>query len=401
MADRLLISALPGERRIAWLADGTLRDFYVERDDRPQILGNIYIGRVTQVDRSLHAAFVEIGSERPGFLPLGEAPKREVGRLGEGDVVIVKVLRQPAEEKGPLLSARIKNAPPGLAESARGRKPPALVSRGGDPLPQLLARRPEEILVDDQQLLGTLRLLCGIQGWNEAPLKFYGDPEPLLRREEVEEAVSAFLSPEVPLPSGGRLLIEPVRTLTAIDVNSARYGAGAGRGGRAATIEEVNAEAIDEILRQLRLRALSGLIVIDFLTPEDPAARKRLLSSLRQALKRDEETTRVIGLSHSGLAEVTRRRSRPPLHELMNAGIWNARRDPVALAFEALRDLRCEGLGNPPGRARLVAPKRVVESLSGPAEDAKAAVEKQLGYPIRMEKDELIETYDIVMDSVR
>jgi len=399
MAGRLLISALPGERRIAWLAGDELLDFYVEREDRPQILGNIYLGRVSQIDRALYAAFVEIGLERPGFLPLGEAPKREVGRLSEGNAVIVKVLRQPADGKGPALTARLRNPPADLEGSALGRNPPALLSRGSDPLPRLLAQRPDTILVDDQALFAELRARSESINWEPASLNLYRGTEPLLRREGVEDEISNLLAVEVPLPSGGRLLIEPVRTLTAIDVDSAQHGAG--RGGRAVTIEEVNTEAVDAIVRQLRLRALSGLIVVDFLTPEDGAARKRLLSSLRRALKQDEESTRVIGLSPSGLAELTRRRGRPPIHELMNEGTCFTRRNPIALAFEALRSLRCEGLKVPAKRARLRTSAKVAAAMAGVAAEAKRMVESQIGYPIRVDEDATVAEYDIVTEAAR
>ena len=96
MSRRLLISAQPGETRIAWLDDGRLSDLMVLRDDRPWLVDNLYLGRVTARDPGLAAAFVDIGRERPGLLPLDEAPKG----LSEGDAVAVRVTRAPQAEKG-------------------------------------------------------------------------------------------------------------------------------------------------------------------------------------------------------------------------------------------------------------------------------------------------------------
>ena len=135
MTTRLVISALPGEIRAAALVEGQLHDLIIQRADRPNRLGDLYLGRVTKVDRAQEAAFVEIGLPQAGFLPLSEGPGR---RLSEGDSVVVRVLRESAGGKGVRLTARIQNPPKDLDEWIKGRKPPVLLIAGGDPVERLL-----------------------------------------------------------------------------------------------------------------------------------------------------------------------------------------------------------------------------------------------------------------------
>ncbi len=384
MTSRLVISALPGETRAAWLEDDALVDFVIQRADRPSQLGDIHHGRVAKVDKGLDAAFVEIGRDRPGLLPLSEAPGR---RLSEGDAVVVKVLREAAPGKGPRLSGRIIDAPPGLDEMAGRAPPPALLIKGDDPLQRLLAagRLPDVILIDDPQAFAATKAdLAGRAPAAIDRLRFDLDPAPLFERAGIEAEVEALLEPRVALPSGGHLLIEPVRTLTAVDVNSGGHD---GRGSGEDRALGVNLEAAAEIPRQLRLRALSGLVVVDFLELRDRAARKQVEAALRSGLKRDPEPARVFPMAASGLVEVTRRRGRPALFEVLTepCGIGGTGRvkDPVTLAFEALRAVRREAAALPGAGVTVEAATAVVAALDeGPAAAARRALEERLGRAI-------------------
>jgi len=379
---RLLISAAPGETRAAWMEDGRLADLVVQRDDRPSRLGDIFLGRVAKVDKGLDAAFVELGLSRPGLLPLGEAPKR---RLSEGDAVVVRVLREAAGSKGVRLSARIHSPPPGLEQSARDNKPPALLVRGDDPIDRMLAARqaPEEIVIDDPAAFAEAKRRLAGQGEELiGRVKLDLDPASLFEREGVEAEIETLLRPRVALPSGGFLLIEPVATLTAVDVNSG------GHGPVSQQALAVNLEAAAEIPRQLRLRALSGLIVIDFLTLEEGRFRKRVVTALLGGLKHDPEPTRVFPMAASGLVEMTRRRGRPALHELMTeaCGIDGSGRlkDPVTLAFEALRAARREATAWPGAGLAIRAAPAVIAALEGPVSAARLALEQRLGRPLAL-----------------
>ncbi len=386
MSRRLVISALPGETRAALLEDGRLTDIAIRRADRPTHLGDLYHGRVAKVDKGLDAAFVELGLERPGLLPLSEAPGR---RLTEGDAVVVRVLREASGGKGLRLSARILEPPPDLERRTRDSRPPALLARGDDPLERLLAAGapPDEIVVDDPALHGEIAARLGGAETARGRLSLDLEPKPLFEREGLEAEIEALLEPRVALPSGGHLLIEPVRTLTAVDVNSGRHD---GRGGAGDQALAVDLEAAAEIPRQLRLRALSGLIVIDFLALEQERARRQVAAALRDGLKADPEPARVFPMAASGLLEMTRRRGRPALHELLTApcGIGGGGRvkDPATLAFEALRAARAEAAARPGAAITVNAGPAVIAALeTGPAAAARRALEERLGRPLALE----------------
>ncbi len=395
MSRRLLISALPGETRAAWLEDGRLTDLAILRDDKPWVGDNVYLGRVTARDAGLAAAFVDIGLERPGFLPLAEAPKG----LSEGDAVAVRVARQPGTDKGARLTAR--GLPDALRAKAETLRPPALLRAAGDPIAAALAEDPppEEIVLDDPAVFQRAKARLAEHPELLARLRLDLDPEPPFEREGVEDAIEALLEPRVALPSGGYLLIEPVRTLTAVDVNT---GGAEGRGGPAAQARAVNLEAAAEIPRQLRLRGLSGLIAIDFLPLRDAAARKRVVEALKRGLEDDPQPGRVFAPRRSGLVEMTRRRARPALHEILTepCGIGGSGRvkDPVTRAYEALRALARAAARNPGRRVALAAEPRILAALQGPAARARGLIEEGLGRALDLRAQAGGDGFDIVLE---
>ncbi len=220
-------------------------------------------------------------------------------------------------------------------------------------------------------------------------------------REGVEAAIEALLETQVALASGGHLLVEPVRTLTAIDVNS-------GTAGRSGMALDVNLEAAAEIPRQLRLRGLAGLIVIDFLELREPAARKRVTEALKDGLKQDPRSSRVQAMRHSGLVEMTLRRQRPALHELLTepsgldglGGLGGLGRvkDPMTCAYEALRAVKRAVLSNPRRQIALAADPRVIAALRGPAAAALAAFEARVGRPLDLRSQAGGESFEIVIE---
>ncbi len=386
MTRRLIISALPGETRAAWLEDGRLADLIVQRADRPSSLGGLYLGRVGRLDKGLDAAFVEVGLARPGLLPRGEAPGRT---LAEGDAIVVRVVREPAGDKGVRLTARITDPPADLAALAKAAQAPALLVAGGDPLARALGagEPPDEILVDDPQTFAQAKArFLGARPDLVARLRFDADPMPIFEREGIEAEIEALLGPRVDLPSGGVLLIEPASSLAAIDVNSGRHD---GRGGAARLVLEVDLEAAREIPRQLRLRALSGLIVVDFLAPGDGAGRRRVVEALRAGLAGDLEPCRVYPMAPSGLVEMTRRRARPALHEVLTepCGIGGGGRikDLATLAFDALRAVRRAAATRPDAAVRLRAAPALVAALE--TCPARRALEERLGRSLVLEAD--------------
>jgi Ribonuclease G/E len=392
MSRRLLISAQPGETRAAWLDDGKLSELMVLRDDRPWLVDNLYLGRMTARDPGLAAAFVDIGLERPGLLPLDEAPKG----LSEGDSVAVRVTRAPQADKGVRLTGC--RLPAELRADAQRRAPPALLRAAEDPFDAALAAAPapEAIIIDDPACFARAKARLAARPELLERLSLDLDPETPFERDGVEAAIEALLEPSIALPSGGQLLIEPVRTLTAIDVNS-----GAARGRDLALT--VDLEAAAEIPRQARLRGLSGLIVIDFLELREEAARKQVTEALREGLRSDSRPSRVQAMRRSGLVEMTLRRARPALHEALTepCGLGGLGRikDPMTLGYEALRAARRAALHDSGRRPALLAGPRILAALRGPGAAALAAFEARFGRPLELRAQAAGEGFEIVLES--
>lgn len=386
---RLLVSAQPGELRAAWVEAGRLDGLLIRRDDQAGQAGDLYLGRVGAVDRGLEAVFLDLGLARPGFLPLAEL---DGPPPAEGGLLTVRILRAGGAGKGPRLSARIKDPPAGLAARAAAAPGPGRLARAADPLERLLVRPVDDILCDDPDTLAALTARLARHPAGDWPVpRLDSGPPPLFERSDlledgVEAAIEALLAPQVALPGGGRLWIEPTRGLSAVDVDSAGH-----RGARSAQALAlaVDLEAAAELPRQLRLRALSGLVVVDFLALAERAGRARVVAALRAGLKRDPEPARAFPMSPSGLVEVTRRRAGPALHEILtepcglDAG--GRRKSAPTLAFEALRAVKRAAALEPGARFALRVRPPVAAALAGPAAAAKAALEARRGRPLALE----------------
>ncbi|WP_193370092.1 ribonuclease E/G [Pelagibius marinus] len=396
MTAELFVSVLPGETRGALLRDDLLDELLILRDDAPPQAGDLFLARVQRFDKGLDGAFVDLGLERPGLLPRREMPEGPGGGVPpEGTALAVKVLRAPAEDKGARVSAK------GISALAiKDLKAPARLGGGAlvavqGPLATLVARAaPQRVVCDDAALLKQLKDL--VEG--DCDFDLHSSGTPLFEAEGLEAEIEGLLSPRAELPSGGFLLVEPGRTLTAIDVNA---GASDGRGGAEAQAKAVNLAAVPVIARQLRLRGLSGLIVVDFLAMKNPLDRKAVAAALRQAVADDPEPCQVFGVSPSGLLEMTRRRGRLPLHEILcrPCGFAGSGREktPETLAYEALRATVAGALGQAVSKITLRAAPPVAAALKAGQAGALAAVERRLGRPVHVAADPLVETYELVL----
>lgn len=396
--------------------------------------GEIRLGRVRRIDQGLQAAFVDIGEDRDGYLDAADVRPRArrplQRRLQEGQAVLVQVTKAAAGAKGAGLAMAVQL--PGrflvltptdgeltvsrrIADAAtRQRLRAALADRfeagcilrtGAEvaeaaelqaeyaALSALWAGMahapacPPQLLHGDDLLVAALRdwLRPGdtvlaldadaaalVRPWlqrfaPEVPLRLAGaadaDAAALL-----EEAVQQALEPRLELPSGAVLSIVETPALTAIDVDSARAGGPAGRAGL-----RLNLEAAAEIARQLRLRGLGGLVVIDFLRlsgPDRAGQEGEVLAALRGALADDPDAGQVLPFSDLGLVELVRRRRGPSLAQaLLAAGGEPPQAPPLspqAAAALALRRLRTEqGAGQ--GRALHLACAPEVAALLPPA----------------------------------
>ncbi len=394
MAIRLLLARLPGESRAAWLDDSDrLRAFRLQRDRRGPVAGDFYRARIQFLDPALKAAFVNLGNDVIGFLPFDKQH-----RLREGQDVLARVGRAPAEDKGPkltLVSERELDAarPAWAAPPAATALPLRLIEgddlfcwpdtppnatdpgRGADRPGCVTQRLPDRIVCDDREFLQQLHQRFAAQPAVRARLALHSGPAPLFDAG-LDARIAALLTPEVALPGGGYLLIEPVRTLTAIDVNAGQQRSDAGQ----PLSRLVNHAALVPLVEQIRLRDLSGQILVDFLQPDSRKDRQDLGERLAAALAEDAVPCHLARIGSSGLAEITRQRRRPPLHELLceRAGIGGSgwRDSPVAVAFSLLRQLRAAG---PSARAVLEVSGAVELAFKGEARAAFKQAQKARG----------------------
>jgi Ribonuclease G/E len=365
----LLIAAGPGEWRAAWLEDGVAVELHVERGDaRPA--GSIHLGRVIRLAAGLDAALVDIGDERPGFLP-GRAGAPD---LNEGARVLVQVRREAQRGKGARLSTRIvprngQGDPARFAELAACRDPPTQL----DPAPGFAAAlalrlpgEPQRIIADDPAIVRELHAAFPAADLVHCPR----DDWPV----DLDAVIEAALAPSLSLARGGSLHIEEGRAAVLIDVDTGTPEAASAE--RAALA--INLVAAAAIARQLRLRQLAGGIIIDFAALDGRRPRERVSQAMEAALAGDPAEPRILGWSRLGHLEIVRPRRLRPLSEAM-LDPQSRRKNAITLAFEALRLLAREARARPAANWRLVVAPGVAAALRDPAAAALHALETRLG----------------------
>jgi len=396
---RMLFNATqPEELRVAMVDGQRLYDLDIETAGREQKKSNIYKARITRLEPSLEAAFVDYGAERHGFLPLKEIsrsyfdPKVDLsgGRvnikqvLREGQEIIVQVEKEERGNKGAALTTFISlagrylvlmpNNPRAGGVSRRivgeerneirdalaaltvpedmglivrtagvGKNPeelqwdldyllqlweaidkaskegsaPFLVYQESDVIIRAirdnLRKDIAEILIDDKATFEkATEFMQLVMPHNLGKLKYYADDVPLFTRYQIESQIETAFKREVRLPSGGAIVIDHTEALISIDINSARATKGS-------DIEETavntNREAAEEVARQLRLRDLGGLVVIDFIDMSASRNQRDVENTLREALKMDRARVQIGRISRFGLLEMSRQRLRPSLGE--------------------------------------------------------------------------------------
>ena len=270
--------------RIALLADDVLHAFWIWDPARPDGVGDVYTGRIEAVMPALAGRFVELGG-LSGFLPDSAGGKT----LSEGTFATFTVTRAAQGDKGPRLAVAM--------DTPADR--PGLLRRGPGPLLDLCARHPAEpLLLDDYALIAELRpALEGRMRFDAAAF------DPVL-----EDEVAGLCEFSAPLPLGAVMHITPAPAATLIDIDS--------KAASGISALALNTAILPELARQIVLRNLSGGILIDFAGMK-PAARAKLAAPLRAALATDPLQPELLGFSHLGFAELSRRRIRPPLHEVL------------------------------------------------------------------------------------
>jgi ribonuclease G len=368
----LLISAGPGEWRAALIEDGAAAELYIERGDAPPP-GSIFVGRVLRLLPGLDAALVEIGLERPGFLPLRRGEKRPE----EGARIVAQLRREAQQDKGALLSTRIPPAVgaselAALLDGAARIEPPAQLwppAGFAGALALRLPAIPDEIVADEAAIVRELR-------------QAFAGVEVAQRRAEewtvdLDGLYETALSPSLALSGGGSMHIAETRAAVLVDVDTGTPEAGSLE--RAALA--INLIAAAAIARQLRLRQLGGGIVIDFAALEGRGPREQVRQAMTAALAGDPAEPQVLGWTRLGHLELVRpRRGRPLSEAMLEAG--TGRKNAVALAFEALRVLQREARMNPAANWRLTVAPAIEAALRGPAAAGLKSLEQRLGRSI-------------------
>lgn len=408
--DTIVVSALPGDRRVAWLVDGMLVRYALDAGtdaggsasgQAGVRAGDIILGRVIRVHAGLAAAFVDIGDARAGFLMLHDGPapnerdRRQGDRrpgLAEGDRVLVQVTRAPEGSKGAKLSGRFRLEDQALAlaaeAAAANARPPAVLQRAPDAFVSALREGLHpglaRVVVDDLASAAAVRAACPELS-NRIEIPLLGPPP--FTAFNIAEQLEAALKPTLALPSGGALTITETPALVAVDVDAGATVAG----DAAATARTVNQQAIAALKAALDLRALGGHIVIDAVPMRNKHDREHVLAALRAAFAGDVPQTDIGGFTRFGLIELTRARPGPSLRQELGlacavCGGGGVALKPAIAAGDALRAAVAEARLSPGLAPVIVAPTPVIETLRRPMAAARAACEARLGRAIGLKE---------------
>ena len=486
---RMLINATQQEELRVALVDGQrLYDLDIESGSREQKKANIYKGKITRIEPSLEAAFVDYGAERHGFLPLKEISKTYFSKktnsdgrinikdvLTEGQEVIVQVDKEERGNKGAALTTFVSlagrylvlmpNNPRAggisrridgddrtqLKEAMSGLEVPdngglivrtAGVGRSTEELQwdldylqtlwssitKAAAERPApfliyqesnivirairdylredigEVLIDEKSVYqDAMNFVMQVMPHFKNRIKLYTDSTPLFNRFQIETQIETAFQREVRLPSGGSIVIDPTEALVSIDINSARATKG---GDIEETALQTNLEAADEIARQLRLRDIGGLVVIDFIDMTPVRNQKEVENRMKTALEADRARVQIGRISRFGLLEMSRQRLRPSLGE--TSGIVCPRcngqgfiRDVESLALSVLRLIEEECAKERTAQIRAILPVSVATFLLNEKRTNIAKIEKRNDVHIILVPNPHMETPHFHVERIR
>src|SRR5215831_14826643 len=365
LARQLLITAGAGEWRTALLEAGEAVELYIERGDRAEA-GSIHLGRVRQFVPALGAALVDIGADRPVFLPQSEiAPRGK--RLHEGERVVVQIRREAQGDKAALVTMKAPAALTAAADEwsnvlnrAAHLDPPARlhpIATFAAALASALPAAPDHIFADDPAAIIDIRAAFPDAAAEQRPEAEW----PI----ELDAVFAEALAETLTLPGGGRAHFEATRAGVMIDIDSGTPETGSPE----QTGLAANLAAAAIVARQIRLRNLGGGIVVDFVGLDSRAAREKVRSTLAGALASDPVGPRILGWTRLGHLELVRpRRGRPLAEALLERRPDGALvKTAVTVAHEVLRALRREARAQPGRQWRLVVAPEVAAALSGSA----------------------------------
>ncbi|MFQ5674720.1 MAG: ribonuclease E/G [bacterium] len=402
MKKEIIINSSIGETRIAILENGKVVELFVEQPENERMVGDIYLGKVVNVVKGIHAAFVDIGHTQDAFLHFSDignslleyndfinlngkySRRRDIRSRPipkEGQEILVQIIKEPISKKGARVTTELsfpgrflvlvpnsdvagvsrkiyrlqekrelkkivrEIKPKGfgliartvvenkdrktlaadldsllqqwkrLASKLEGANPPSLifkdVAMASSIIRDLFTSDVNRVVIDSRKLFKEIvnylkdvsPSLCG-------RIEYYKQKKPIFDKFGIESEIQRSLSRKVWTPSGGYVIFDHTEALVAVDVNSGKY---LGGNEPEENILKINLEAGKEIARQLRLRDLGGIIVIDFIDMLDPKNKKKLYNDFQRELRKDRAQANIAQISEFGLIEMTRERIRPSL----------------------------------------------------------------------------------------
>ena len=487
---RILINATQAEElRVAMVDGQRLYDLDIEVPSREQKKSNIYKAKITRIEPSLEAAFVNYGAERHGFLPFKEISKLyfkenakdDSGKLSIKDAIkvdqeiIVQIEKEERGNKGAALTSFISLAgrflvampqnpraggvsrriegedresvkkvlseismPEGMGvivrtagvgrsteemqwdldylhqvwiaieKAAAEQKAPFLIYQESDIVIRALRDHYRsdigEILIDSPKAYQQAHDFMSMVMPNTlSKLKKFDDKLPLFNRYQIENQIESAFSREVTLPSGGAIVIDHTEALTSIDINSARATKGSDI---EETAKQTNLEAADEVARQLRIRDLGGLIVIDFIDMMQSKNQREVETRLRNAVYDDRARVQIGRISRFGLLEMSRQRLRPSLGESSQivcprCSGQGTIRDIESLSLAVLRLLEEESLKDSTGKILARIPVECATYLLNEKRDKIDGIEQRQNVHLVVIPDPRLETPHYLIERVK
>lgn len=487
MSTEVLVNAMPYETRIVIAEHGLAQEIYVERSRRRGLVGNVYKGRVARVLPGMQAAFIDIGDQRTAFLhaaDVGKLPYGDAGTnggqvpdiqtlLGEGQSVLVQVLKDPLGAKGARVTTRISipsrymvYLPEGegtgvsarIEESEERERLRALVDlvrpEGTDggyivrtagegaamealradmlylsrlwstlaaaapdmpaggllhedlPLPlrvmrDLLDEDVAQVRVDCRETAERMRRFAEmfLPGFARR-ISLHDGERPIFDLYGVEDEIARALERRVDLKSGGYVVFDQTEAMTTIDVNT---GAFTGTRNLDETVLKTNLEAAQVVARQLRLRNLGGIIIIDFIDMDKLEHRALVLETLKRELATDRVKSVVTAVSTLGLVEMTRKRTRESLEHVLTETCRHCHGRGVvktseSLCFDIYREVSRLAGQFPAGQYLVLAPGEVVDVLLDEESANLAELSAQIGCPVKLQVENgyLPEQFDVI-----
>ncbi|KPW87453.1 RNAse G [Pseudomonas congelans] len=269
-------------------------------------------------------------------------------------------------------------------------------------LRDLVSPRIEKIRIDSRETFQkTTQFVAELMPEIADRLEHYPGERPIFDLYGVEDEIQKALERKVPLKSGGYLVVDPAEAMSTIDVNT---GAFVGHRNLEETIFKTNLEAATAIARQLRLRNLGGIIIIDFIDMEDGEHQRQVLRTLEKQLERDHAKTNIIGITELGLVQMTRKRTRESLEQVLCepchccAGRGKLK-TPETICYEIFREILREARAYQAVGYRVLANQRVVDRLLDEESGNVAELESFIGRTIRFQVETMYsqEQYDVVL----